>query len=146
MAKAAMTVSKDTEVTTAVGDVWFRYDDVRYAAPLDEYDEPTGRGTLEVVRRKLCVVKVTPKGVWLGYSMHGASARFVLNSATKRYACPSQEDAKNSFRARKKRQAAIYKNRLQDAETALRLIDKIADTDSLHDRFDMTVFFGMPPQ
>lgn len=48
-----------------VPEIWYRYDDVRYAAPLDEYDEPMGVGRLDVVLSKFVVVRRTAKGVWL---------------------------------------------------------------------------------
>ena len=103
------------------GEVWYRYEDRRYAEPVDEWGDSYGTGRLEVNLIKIPVRKHTPKGVWLGWSAPG---RFVLTSARKRYACPTAEEAKESFIARKKRQASIYRARLRDAEEAIRLAQK----------------------
>lgn len=98
---------------------WYRYEDVQYAASLNEYDEPVGQGALRVKLRRYRVLKRTPKGVWLeyGYGNHG---RFVLTEARKRFACPTEEQAMESFIARKERQAKIYSAKLKRAELALK--------------------------
>jgi hypothetical protein len=98
---------------------WYRYEDVRYASSLDEFDNPIGEGRLEVKLREFAVFKHTPKGVWIGWS---GPEKFVLRESRKRYACPTIEEAKESFIARKKRQAGIYRARLRDAEKALAII------------------------
>ena len=100
---------------------WFRYDSVRYASSLDEFECPVGDGHLEVKLRKFPVLKHTPKGVWIN---GWRGRRFVLRDARKRYACPTLEEATESFIARKKRQAGIYRARLRDAEEAIKLIQK----------------------
>lgn len=100
------------------GDTWYRYDFMRYAPPLDEYERPCGSGHREVVLTGYIVERVTPKGVWL------EGRRFVLTSARKRFACPTKEEARESFIARKNRQVRILKAQLLDAELALQLIDK----------------------
>jgi hypothetical protein len=100
---------------------WFRYEDVRYAAPVDEWGDSYGIGHLEVKLRKFPVLKHTPKGAWIN---GWRGRRFVLRDARKRYACPTLEEAKESFIARKKRQAGIYRARLRDAEEAIKLIER----------------------
>lgn len=95
------------------GDIWYRMDDVLYAAPVDEFDNPVGPSTLRLRVVKFKVTKVTPKGVWLdGY-------KFALTSARKRYACPSLEEARESFIARKSRQLSILQDRVARAYLAI---------------------------
>lgn len=112
-------------------DRWYRYEDVRYAAMVDEFENPIGEGRTDVNLRVLVVVRVTPRGVWLlpehvwpqaeykREDLQRSGARFVRLSATKQYACPSLEAARISFIARKTAQARIYRARLRQAETAL---------------------------
>lgn len=59
------------------------------------------------------VTKETPKGVWL------EGRRFVLRGARKRFACPTVEEAAESFVARKRRQINILRAQLRHAEAAL---------------------------
>jgi hypothetical protein len=101
-------------------EVWYRFEDVHYAAPEDEFGTWSGPGRTDVVLREWPVFSYTRKGVWLGW---GSRERFVLRDAGKRFACPTIEEAKESFRARKRKQARIYRNRLRDAEDALAMID-----------------------
>lgn len=103
--------------------VWYRFEERRYAAPLDEYENPIPGGSRLVVHLlELPLIKETPKGVWLGWGGLGAG-RFVLRSAKKRYACPTLEEAKTSFRARKEKQAGIYRARAEDADRAIKMMD-----------------------
>jgi hypothetical protein len=96
-------------------DTWFRFEDVVYASMLDEYDEPTGPGRLEVVRRSYRVVKHTPCGVQLDIG------RFVKTAARKRYACPTEAEALESFLARKTRQLSILPAQASRVERAIAL-------------------------
>ena len=98
-------------------DVWYRYEDVTYAAPLNEYDEPVGPGETRVHLREFTVLKHTPKGVQL--DVYG-QRKFVLKDATKRYACPTKEEASDSFLARKRRQLAILKSQQDRVERAIK--------------------------
>lgn len=95
---------------------WYRYEDVRYAAPLDEYDEPSGPGRLSVELRKYAVVKHTPCGVRLDIGC------FVSKTSKKRFAHATLEEARESFIARKERQASIYQARVNRADEAIRII------------------------
>jgi hypothetical protein len=97
---------------------WYRYEDVRYAPPLDEWDEPVGQSRLEVVLHRYRVKHHTPTGVRL------TCGKFVSRVTHKRYACPTLEEAKESFVARKKKQIAIYEARIYQAKEALKLIEK----------------------
>lgn len=112
-----------------INEYWYRYEDVRYAAPVNEYDEPVGLGTLKVNLREFPVMRHTPKGVWLGgASNFGNYERFVCHEWTKKFACPTIEEAQVSFLARKSRQMRIYKARLRDAELASKLMESIQQT------------------
>ena len=102
---------------------YYRYDDRRYAPPLNEYDEPMGQGRLEVLLTKFPVLKETPKGVWLD---NFGSKRFVLHSAYKRFADSDLDKAKASFIARKKRQGDIYRARARQADEAILIIESRA--------------------
>ncbi len=96
---------------------WYRVDGHRYAAPVDEFDNPVGIGRCDVHVYSLRVVRTTPKGVWL--EAFGAP-RFVLRDARKKYASPTESEALLSFIARKKRQENILKAQMR---TAIELAD-----------------------
>ena len=101
---------------------WFRFEEQRYAAPLDEFDQPTGRGRPVVHLRKLKVLRETPKGVQLIGLGHGTNnPRLVLYDSYKKFACATREEARLSFVARKHKQIRIYKARIAMAEEALTL-------------------------
>ncbi len=99
-----------------IGDTWYRYEDVVYAARRDEFDNPIGPSSIEVELRTFKVEKVTPKGVRLD------NGRFVNGSSTKRYACPSVSQAITSFVARKKAQLLILHAKIHQVEVALRKV------------------------
>lgn len=63
------------------------------------------------------VIKQTPKGVWIETLV--GNKRFVKTEARKRFACPTKEEALESFKARKTRQARILKAQLRNVEMAL---------------------------
>ena len=108
-----------------IGDIWYRYMETQYAAPLDEYERPMGNGSVQINLNEYKVIKETPKGVWLGYDI-GISfsnwKRFVLLNSRKRFACPTKVEAMVSFIARKRAQIRIYKARLESAEMALEMV------------------------
>jgi hypothetical protein len=62
------------------------------------------------------VLKHTPKGVQL--RVYG-ERRFVLRDAYRRFACATLDEAKESFIARKEKQASIYEARARDARKAI---------------------------
>jgi hypothetical protein len=105
-----------------VGDIWYRYDDVLYAPPVDEFGDCHGPSTLKVELSTFMVVKVTPKGVQLAATDSGwvcSDRRFVADHWRKRFAAPTKEAAKASFIARKERQASIYEARAARARRAI---------------------------
>lgn len=64
------------------------------------------------------VIKETPTGVWIDY--HGTK-KFVSLQSHKKFACKSEEEALESFKARKRRQVKILRTQLARAEMALQL-------------------------
>lgn len=76
------------------------------------------------------VIKNTPKGTWINISYsYPPRKRFVLNDAKKRFAYPTQEEAKTSFLARKSRQLGILKAQIESITASVRAINenRIAD-------------------
>jgi hypothetical protein len=105
---------------------WYRYEDVQYAPSVDEFDSIIqGSGRLEVRLRKIPVLRHTQKGVWVEYHdrRYDKTERFLLRDARKRYACPTIEEAKESFIARKKRQMRIHQAAVDRAKAALQQVD-----------------------
>ncbi len=103
-------------------DAFYRYEVTRYAAPLDEFDNPVGGGTLRLRLDTYQVVRKTPKGVWITDGL--SKDKFILLSAKKRWACPTKEEAAVAFAARKRRHISILKGQMETAEQALELISK----------------------
>ena len=73
---------------------------------------------LSLVLHRFPVLKMTPCGAQINVF---GRRRFVLLNATKRYACPTEAEAMESYRARKRRQVRILRHRLAEAEAALQL-------------------------
>ena len=112
------------EHISSVGDVWYRYDDVQYAAPLDEWEVPIGESRVALRLTLLTVTKVTPCGVWLdGY-------KFILIRAKKQYARHTKQEALTSFLARKERQLGILGAHIHRVQTAVTLA-KCLDLDNV---------------
>jgi hypothetical protein len=80
------------------------------------------RPRLEVALVEFDVVKRTPRGVWVVYRGMTIGRRFVLDGARRRYACPTKEEAMESFVARKRKQAKIYETRLGDTRAVLAMV------------------------
>ena len=113
------------------GDTWYRFEDKYYSPGADEWGDPLPGTKMEVHLFTYKVIKRTPKGVWLSRWGYGAGqpgwhtkARFVLNEATRRFACPTEEEAKQSFIARKQKQASIYRKRAEQAEKAIAIVKR----------------------
>jgi hypothetical protein len=101
-----MPVDFVVDETPPPAEVWYRVVDLRYAPTLDEWDRPQGNGRSAVQVREYPVLRHTERGVWLeGYGETGR--RFVLRDARKRFACPTREEAWESFRARKQKQLRL---------------------------------------
>lgn len=78
--------------------------------------------TRELSLREFLVVRETPRGAWIE-GPFGLTRRFVRLNARKRYACPTVEEARESFMARKKRQIRILRTQLANAEQSLQLAE-----------------------
>ena len=98
-------------------EVWHRIDYVRYAAPLDEFERPSGSGSLELVQQTYPVLKHTKKGAWLDIGC--GCRRFVLCVSKRQFASPTLSLAKLKFRKRKERQLGILRAKIRDIEEAL---------------------------
>ncbi len=106
-----------TALAVVAVEVWFRFEDY-VTCHLDQFEEPCGR-EIQVWLRRYPVLKRTPKGAWLDIN---ARRRFVLAGARKRYACPTIEEARESFLARKAAQRRILVARLRDVDAAVEKI------------------------
>ena len=107
-----------------VVDVLYRYQETHYAPPADEMGDPgRGEGSVEVSLHEYPVVRRTPRGCWidLGYG----DERFVLTSARKQFACPTEAAARESFMARKRAQIRIYRACIARTECALSAFDRL---------------------
>lgn len=107
--------------TEPAGVVWYRIVDGRYAAMLDEFERPVGRGQPYTTVWEFEVERDTPKGVWLRSVPPFGAPRFVLRDARKRYACPTIEEAWESFRARKTKQLAHLRRQIAHVEAVIEL-------------------------
>ena len=107
-----------------VGEWAYRIESKFYAPSLDEFDNPTGSSQQVLEVKKFKITKVTAAGIWID---HWDRPKFVLLTAHKKFACLSLEDAKESFRARKKRQIRILSNQLHRAEYALKMVGALRE-------------------
>jgi hypothetical protein len=103
----------------------YRYRDITYAPPVDEFDNICGRGDIEVLLDAYEIIKTTPKGDWIvgpdsRNSHFDWGPRFVLASAKRRFAARDKEDAYQDFRARKKAQIRILHEQIARVEIALK--------------------------
>lgn len=114
---------------------WYRFEDYRTAHydPLawEEWGTTLSSGESSAAIRLLTyrVVRETPKGVWLieAIAMAGwcATPRFVLRDARKRFACPTLQEARESWQARKARQEAIHTARLRHIQEARVIMERM---------------------
>jgi hypothetical protein len=94
---------------------WYRVEDTPHGS-VDEFGDLSGVRVVVSVRKYL-VLRHTAKGAWLHEGW--GRERFVLRNAHKRWACPTEEEAIASFRARKERQIRILSGQLSNARAAL---------------------------
>lgn len=100
-----------------MSEIFYRYEDVLYAPMLDEFEYPIGESRLAVELRQFKVIKHTKCGVWIDID------RFVNTERVKQYAHKTKELAKESFIARKQKQARIYEKKAMNARLAINLVD-----------------------
>ena len=112
---------------------YYRLHDYAVSNGVDQFDNPIpGLPRINVTTQEFKVVKHTPKGVWIeSYGM----PRFVLDGSRKRYACPTLQEAKESFQARKKTQIRILKAQLNRAQRALELSERINESNLTTERW-----------
>jgi hypothetical protein len=77
---------------------------------------------VEVCLFRYEILRKTPKGVWI--YLNFGDEKFVLSNARKRYACPTIEEAKESFKARKSKEIKILQARIDHAKEAITIIDR----------------------
>lgn len=70
-------------------------------------------GSVQVSTYSYPITGTTPKGVWVDVF---GDKKFVLSAAKKRFAYPTEDEALQSFLARKKRQRIILRDQLQRVE------------------------------
>lgn len=101
-------------------EVLYRFEDVVCAPPLYD-DNYSGSSRVELVMLKLPILKHTPCGVWIG---EYGNKKFVNLRAKKCFACPTVEEAMESFLKRKERQRGLILTQLERVKTAIDLIRK----------------------
>jgi hypothetical protein len=95
---------------------WYRYEDHMCAGSPDQFDN-YGPSTVHVTLRKFKVLKHTKTGVQL--DIYYGERRFTKRNAFRRWACPTIDEALESFIARKERQIFIYRNKINNAQDAI---------------------------
>lgn len=90
---------------------WYRYVDVTYAAPVDEWDNICGPSRTVTVLREYPVIKLTPQGAQLRVDL---STRWAKRDCIRHFACPTKAEAGESYLARKKKQLGIFLARADD--------------------------------
>lgn len=102
----------------SIGTAYRYVDELRSVTVDAERDLYSSR--LEVRLVEFSILSRTPRGMWIetGYR----EKRFVLAGARRRYACETVAEARESFVARKRRQASIYRARMLMAEQAISIL------------------------
>jgi len=98
----------------------YRYESMRYSTCVDPELEIYRTSRAKLYLTTLFVTAETPKGVWVGYS-HGSKDYWVSNTAKKRFAHPTKEEALENYRHRKKAYVRHSENRLRRAREDLEL-------------------------
>lgn len=100
----------------------YRYIDISYGSMIDDDHGGGHCWDIRVLLKQFFVYKETPCGYWIGD--HGVFStkyrRWVSKTSRKRFAHASRDDAWTSYLARKDRQIAIYKAKLERAQIARR--------------------------
>lgn len=96
----------------------YRYQDWQASGGVDEWGYSLGPSKTYVSLMTFRIIRTTPKGVWINY---GCTEKFVKLDARKRFACPTKEEALESFLARKQRQKRILSSQLQNVVSAIHI-------------------------
>lgn len=131
------TKPRERERKEEVRELMYRYEDVQYAAMLDEFENQVGVSRPELRLFTYPIKSRTPKGVWL--DMGFGDRKFILLTARKRYACPTREEALASFVARKERQADILGSQLARVQTVLEIAKCLLDPNYEPKDFGVTI-------
>lgn len=100
-------------------DVLYRYEAKRYSYIIDADLDLYGTTQPSLSLDKYRVLKRTPKGAWIEY--RGSEKFVLLSAANKRFACETETEALESFKARKLRQIRILNGQLKRAKEDLDL-------------------------
>lgn len=109
---------------TELGQYYRYFDSIHtpYSFTIDgDYESCPNMATVKIFFMTYPVIKKTPKGVWIGSEW--GEKHFVLNSSKKKFAHPTETEAKASFKLRKINQIHLLKNQLRRAELALKLAE-----------------------
>lgn len=104
--------------------VWYRFESRLVAAGVDEWENPLGPPSVDLYCYEVEVIKHTPKGAWLRDLNDPRGKRFVLRGARRRWACPTLQEARESFIARKRRQINILRSQVHYAKEAKRMAEE----------------------
>ncbi len=109
---------------TTIGDTWYRYQEVYYSGPVNDYGDPIpNSSTVEVHLVKFAVKRITPKGVWVAEHVpmeyDPLYDKLVIHSWRKKYAHATEAEALKAFKARKLRNISIYEARIRSIRKAL---------------------------
>ena len=96
----------------------YRFMEMQFAPPLDEWDNPVGQGRVELHLERYPIIKFTPKGVWIN---NCGRKRWINLHAHKRFACLTIEDALESYKQRKLAQKRILLAQFHKCNKALGL-------------------------
>lgn len=97
--------------------VYYRYRDYLVSKGVDPETEASYGSHVELDCDEYKVLRTTPKGVWI--ELYDGQERFVRNDSRKKFAHPTQEEALDSFIARKERQISILAAQRRSAKEAL---------------------------
>ena len=115
---------------TKTVEYWYRFDSRVWR----DYDRIKN---VTITLYRFAVIRHTPRGVWLDYGIE--KDKFVLVNSRKRFACPTLEEAKESFLARKRIQLNILEEQAEGVRRILLEADSlIAKEIWCYDRTSMT--------
>lgn len=108
---------------------YYRYHEVVYSVGgYDVHGEYVHDGSrTEVHLDNIPIIKVTPRGAWIGWRED--EKQFVCNNWHKRFACPTIEEARVSFLARKQAQIDRAQRQIMRAQEAIAVAKKLWEKD-----------------
>lgn len=94
----------------------YRYVELVYGTDWDDFEEKWINDRMRLVRDSYRIAKVTRCGVWI--DLNYGVRKFVLLTATKKWACKTPKEALYSFIKRKERQMWLAEAKLSRAKEA----------------------------